>query len=65
MSNWINLMQKPRSKFLLVQCGNCGNEQTIFDRATSVVKCSVCDDVLAEPSGGRAKILGKILNILD
>ena len=65
MSNWTDLMPKPRSKFLRVKCPDCGNEQITFDSVATVVKCNVCDGVLAEPSGGKAKIRGEVINTLE
>lgn len=65
MSNWKDLVPRPRSKFLRVKCPDCGNEQTIFDSATIVVKCNVCDNVLAEPAGGKAKIRGEVISRLE
>ena len=47
-------------KFLKVKCPDCGNEQIVFDRASTVVKCTVCGSVIAEPRGGKALIKGKI-----
>jgi small subunit ribosomal protein S27e len=44
------------SKFLRVKCEKCKNEQVIFERAASVVKCLVCGEVLAKPTGGKAVI---------
>jgi len=58
---WSKLIPKPRSSFLLVQCNECGNKQIVFDHAKTLVKCQVCGAILAEPRGGKAKILGKIL----
>jgi len=52
-----------KSKYLRVKC-ECGDEQNIFGNAASVVKCRMCDKVLAEPTGGRAIVYGKILKIL-
>ena len=51
------------SRFLRVKC-ECGNEQNIFGNASSVVKCSMCEKVLAEPKGSRAVVHGKILSVL-
>ena len=56
---------KTRSRFLKVQCSDCGNEQTVFDRASNKVKCLVCDKLVAEPSGGKAKIQGEVTQVLD
>ena len=44
------------SKFLKVKCKKCKNEQVIFEKSAGVVKCLVCGEVLAEPTGGKAKI---------
>lgn len=54
----------PRSRFLVVKCPKCGNEQIVFDRAATVVRCLVCNAVLAEPRGGKAKILGRVVETL-
>jgi small subunit ribosomal protein S27e len=48
-------------KFIKVKCEKCKNEQVIFEKAASQVKCLVCGEVLAEPGGGKADIKGKIL----
>ena len=48
-------------KFIKVKCPDCGHEDIIFDRAATVVKCSVCGSVIAEPRGGKALIKGEIL----
>jgi small subunit ribosomal protein S27e len=48
-------------KFIKVKCEKCKNEQVIFEKAASQVKCLVCGEVLAEPSGGKAKIKAKML----
>ncbi|MCD6478082.1 MAG: 30S ribosomal protein S27e [Candidatus Aenigmarchaeota archaeon] len=56
---------EPRSKFILVKCTKCKNEQIIFSNSSSVVKCLVCGSVLAEPTGGMADIKAKILKELN
>ena len=48
-------------RFIKVKCPDCGNEQIIFERAATVVKCNVCGSVLAEPRGGKALIKGEIV----
>lgn len=48
-------------KFVRVKCLKCKNEQSIFERPATVVKCLVCGEVLAEPSGGIGKIKAKVL----
>lgn len=49
------------SKFVKVKCEKCKNEQMVFMRAASKVKCLVCGEVLAEPTGGKARLNVKVL----
>lgn len=55
---------KTMSRFVRVRCPKCKNEQVIFGKCTSEVKCLICNQVLAEPRGGKAKIMGRVLEIL-
>ncbi len=48
-------------KFVMVKCGKCKNEQAVFERPSSQVKCLVCSEVLAEPTGGKAIVKGKAM----
>ncbi|MBN1195036.1 MAG: 30S ribosomal protein S27e [Methanomicrobiaceae archaeon] len=54
-----------RSKFFRVKCPDCENEQIIFERASTVVDCSVCGHVLSEPRGGNANIKAEKLATLE
>ena len=54
-----------KSKFIKVRCEKCKNEQIIFSKAATSVKCLVCSEVLAEATGGAAKIKGHILEVLS
>lgn len=58
-------MVQPKTNFLKVTCSKCKNEQVIFNKAASVVKCLVCNSVLAEPTGGKAKIKTKVVQKFD
>jgi small subunit ribosomal protein S27e len=49
-------LRMPKSRFLKVKCKKCRNEQIVFNKAATVVKCLVCGSVLAEPTGGLAII---------
>ena len=51
-------------KFVKVKCHDCGHEQIIFGRASTVVRCLKCNSKLAYPTGGKAKIVAEILELL-
>ena len=50
------------SKFIKVKCKKCKNEQIVFEKTSSVIKCLVCDEVLAEPRGGKARLKTDIVS---
>jgi len=56
---------RPSSKFLKVACAKCKNEQIIFNKAARDVHCLVCDSILAEKGGGKAKVRARVLQVLD
>ena len=56
--------QNPKSRFLKVQCLKCKNEQIIYNKTSQDVKCLVCDNILAEKTGGMSIIKSKILKVL-
>lgn len=59
-----DLIPKPKSLYLKIKCSKCGNEQIVFNRASTIVKCAVCEETLATPTGGKAIINGEILQEL-
>lgn len=52
------------AKFLKVKC-NCGNEMVIFGAATTKVECNGCKETLAETTGGKVHVLGKVVEELE
>jgi small subunit ribosomal protein S27e len=54
-----------KSKFIKVRCPKCKNEQIIFGNSSNVVKCLVCDKELAYPTGGKARIAARVLEVLE
>lgn len=58
------IIPKPESNFFKVKCPKCSNEQIVFERCSMIVKCSVCEEVLAEPSGGKVSLKGEVLQVL-
>ncbi|MEK6907097.1 MAG: 30S ribosomal protein S27e [Nanoarchaeota archaeon] len=61
----MELIKEPSSRFVKLRCQKCKNEQIIFGKATSEVKCLVCNQDIASASGGKAKIKARILEILE
>ncbi len=55
----------PKSKFLRVACRKCKNEQVVFSKAATLVKCMKCDAELVVPAGGESEIKGKVLQQLS
>ncbi len=47
-------------RFLKVKC-KCKNEQVIFEKPATVVRCLVCNEIIAEPSGGKADIKADVV----
>jgi small subunit ribosomal protein S27e len=58
-------IQMPKSKFVNVACRKCKNEQVVFSKASTLVKCLKCDAELVVPTGGDAEIKGKVVRILS
>ena len=51
--------------FISVQCPDCENEQTVFEKAATDVSCAVCGHTLARPTGGKAAIEGDVLEVVE
>lgn len=60
-------LPEPESRFVKVRCPKCKNEQIIFGKASTGVKCLVCEEPLAEPTGGKTRLnpQSRILEVLD
>ncbi len=50
---------QPKTKFIKVKCGSCGNEQAIFSSPSSKPRCLVCEQVLAFPKASKLGLAGK------
>ena len=61
----MKLIKEPISKFIKVRCPKCRNEQIMFGKASTTVKCLVCGRVLADTSGGKSRIKARILEVLE
>ncbi|PNW87445.1 hypothetical protein CHLRE_02g145250v5 [Chlamydomonas reinhardtii] len=51
------LVQCPNSFFMDVKCQGCFTIQTVFSHSQSVIACGSCGAVLAQPSGGKCRLV--------
>jgi len=58
-------IKEPKSKFIKLRCPKCKNEQIVFGKPSTQIKCLICDKILVEPSGGKGKIKARILEVLE
>ncbi len=58
-------LREPTSKFIKIRCAKCKNEQIVFGKSSSTVKCLVCGKILTEPSGGKSRVKSRILEVLE
>jgi len=58
-------LKEPISKFVKIRCPKCKNEQIIFGKAATKIKCLVCGKIIAESTGGKTKIKARILEVLE
>ena len=59
------ILQETTSKFIKIRCPKCKNEQIIFGKASTLIKCLVCSKILAEPTGGKSRVKARILEVLE
>ncbi|PWN23684.1 putative 40S ribosomal protein S27 [Microstroma glucosiphilum] len=50
------LVQSPNSYHMDVKCPGCFAITTVFSHAHTVVLCGSCSQVLAQPTGGKARL---------
>ncbi len=50
----------PSSKFLKISCKECSEVQVVYSHVASKVTCKACGNIIAESTGGTAKIYGEV-----
>lgn len=50
----------PSSKFLKIDCKECGEQQIVFSHVSTNVTCNSCGNTIAKPMGSKAKFFGKL-----
>jgi len=51
--------------YVKVKCADCENEQIVFTRPSSKVSCQVCGATMVEPTGGKGKFKGEIVETIE
>ena len=59
------LIPEPNSKFQKIKCSECEEEQVIYSHTTTVIKCNSCGNPIAQPTGSKAKLFGKISETVE
>jgi len=59
------MKREPTSRFIKLRCLKCKNEQIVFGKPSTEVKCLVCNKPLMEPSGGKGRVKARILEVLE
>ena len=65
LRGWNSYKMVSKSKFIKVRCAKCKNEQIIFGNSSQVVNYLVCSKELAYPTGGKSRISGRVLEVLE
>lgn len=51
---------EPSSKFQKVVCSECEETQVLYSHASTQVACNSCGNVIAQPTGSKAVIYGRV-----
>lgn len=50
--------------FVVVKCNDCSKEQIVYRRPSTVVHCTICGALIANPTGGLADFRCEVLRLL-
>lgn len=56
---------EPESKFIKIRCAKCKNEQVVFSKTATHVNCHVCQEPMAEPTGGKTRFTARPHEVLE
>ena len=56
---------KTESRFIRIRCMKCKNEQIVFGKPATTVKCLVCEKTLVQSTGGKGMVKASILEVLE
>lgn len=61
----MSTLRETKTKFAKIQCSKCKNEQVMFGKPSTEIKCLICGALLAKPTGGKADVKCTVLEVLD
>jgi small subunit ribosomal protein S27e len=59
------MKRNPESKFVKLRCPKCKNEQITFGKVSSAINCHVCQEPLAQSTGGKTRFITQPLEQLE
>ena len=54
-----------KSHYYKVECPKCGEKMLVYSHISTKVVCKKCGELIAEPTGGRSAIYGKVVEKLE
>ena len=54
-----------KSGYYKVECPKCGEVAIVYSHVASKITCKKCGELLAEPTGGKSAIYGKVVEKLE
>jgi ribosomal protein S27E len=53
-----------KGKFLKVECPRCKKKYTIYNKASSEIRCAKCKYVISRPGGGKISLRALVKKVL-
>ncbi|AGO60741.1 MULTISPECIES: 30S ribosomal protein S27e [Ferroplasma] len=61
MADEFKKLKEVGNNFLKIKCKDCGNEQIIYSKVSSVVVCNICGSTIAKPTGSTLATSGELV----
>ncbi len=61
MTDEFKKLKEVGNNFLKIKCKDCGNEQIIYSKVSSVVICNICGSTIAKPTGSTLATSGELI----
>ncbi len=61
MTDEFKKLKEVGNNFLKIKCKDCGNEQIVYSKVSSVIVCNICGSTLAKPTGSTLATSGELV----